>query len=69
MKLTTAVILALALNLAMDVLRIAVVMWPWNGVLVALFGLPVLNFWAACGIVILCSILFKGCVRITAKRE
>ena len=69
MEIALAVILTLALTFGICALRAAIVMWLWNGILVALFGLPTLTFWVAWGIMILCSILFKGRVHITTKRD
>jgi hypothetical protein len=32
----------------------------WNGLLPALFGFPVITFWQAIGLLVLCRILFGG---------
>lgn len=69
METALTLIFALALAFGICALRAAIVMWLWNGILVALFGLPALTFWVAWGIMILCNILFKGCAHITTKRE
>jgi hypothetical protein len=37
-----------------------VVMWLWNRLMPALFGLHVLDFWQALGLLILSKILFSG---------
>jgi hypothetical protein len=37
-----------------------VVMWLWNWLMPVIFGLPVINYWQAVGIFILCHLLFKG---------
>ncbi len=37
-----------------------VVMWLWNRLMPALFGLHVLSFWQALGLLILSKILFSG---------
>ena len=37
-----------------------VVMWLWNWLMPALFGLKVIGYWQALGLVILCRILFGG---------
>lgn len=69
METALAVILSIALAFGLGALKAAIVMWLWNGILVALFGLPTLTFWVAWGIMILCSMLFKGCAHITTKRD
>lgn len=41
-----------------------VFVWPvqllWNELMPALFGCPEISFWQAWGLMILCSLLFKG---------
>lgn len=37
-----------------------VVMWLWNWLMPAIFGLPSLTFWQAAGIIILFKLLFGG---------
>ena len=41
-------------------LIVAILMWLWNGLAVALFSLPVITYWQAWGIYILSNILFKN---------
>jgi hypothetical protein len=36
------------------------VMWLWNWLMTALFGLPAITYWQAVGILVLCHLLFKG---------
>lgn len=36
----------------------ALVMWLWNTLLPPLFGLPVIGFWQALGLFVLCRLLF-----------
>jgi hypothetical protein len=36
------------------------VMWLRNWLMPALFGLPLISFWQAVGLLILCHLLFKG---------
>jgi hypothetical protein len=36
-----------------------VLMWLWNWLMPAIFGLPVISFWQAWGLVVLSHILFK----------
>lgn len=49
--------------LAISFLVVAVLMWLWNGLAVALFSLPVITYWQAWGIYILSNILFKNPTR------
>ena len=51
--------------LAASFLMVAILMWLWNGLAVALFSLPVITYWQAWGIYILSNILFKS----SSKRE
>jgi hypothetical protein len=37
-----------------------IVMFLWNALLPSILGLPVINFWQAFGISVLCGILFGG---------
>lgn len=37
-----------------------ILMWVWNMIMPALFGLPIISFWQALGIYIISNILFKG---------
>ena len=50
------VIIALVLGLVLGL----VVMALWNWLMPALFGLPVIGYWQAVGLYLLCHILFKG---------
>ena len=51
--------------LAASFLIVAILMWLWNGLVVALFSLPVITYWQAWGIYILSNILFKS----SSKRD
>jgi hypothetical protein len=46
----------------------AVLMWLWNMIIVAVFGAPILSYWQAYGLCIICSILFKNS-NTSAKKE
>lgn len=35
-------------------------MWLWNAVIPQLLSLPTITYWQACGLFLLCDILFKG---------
>lgn len=37
-----------------------VVMWLWNWLMPAIFGLPLIGYWKAVGLFLLCHLLFKG---------
>ena len=50
---------------AVSFLIVAILMWLWNGLAVALFSLPVITYWQAWGIYILSNILFKS----SSKRD
>ena len=51
--------------LAISFLMVAILMWFWNGLAVALFSLPVITYWQAWGIYILSNLLFKS----SSKRD
>lgn len=63
------VILALGFAFGVMCLQAWLVMLLWNWVAVGVFGAPVLKFWFAFGLVWLCSLLFKGGVKIKHKLE
>lgn len=58
-------IIELITLIAISFLVVAVLMWLWNGLAVALFSLPVITYWQAWGIYILSNILFKS----SSKRD
>lgn len=64
-------ILALALILILGgfFLESLLVMWLWNAVVVVIMELPALSYWMACGIVMLCNLLFKPIVRTTSHKN
>lgn len=41
------------------------IMWLWNWLMPAIFGLIKINFWQALGISLLCTFLFKTNVNIS----
>lgn len=45
------------------------VMLLWNWIAVGLFGAPVLGFWMAFGLRLLCSLLFKSIITVDKKSE
>ena len=60
---------ALALSFGVMCLRAWFIMLLWNWVAVGLFGAPVLDFWMAFGLRLLCSLLFKGVATVEKKSE
>ncbi|MGI6124852.1 MAG: hypothetical protein ACOYIG_11850 [Acetivibrionales bacterium] len=46
----------------------AILMWLWNMIIVTVFGAPILSYWQAYGLCIICSILFKNS-NTPAKKE
>ena len=36
------------------------IMWLWNWLMPVIFGLPIIGFWKAWGLMMLCSLLFKS---------
>lgn len=49
----------------------AILMWLWNIVVVALFGLPVISYWQSCGLYVISNILFKNgnSIKIGGKND
>lgn len=35
-------------------------MWLWNAIIPQLLSLPTITYWQACGLFLICDILFKG---------
>lgn len=54
------IVALIILGVALIALSAAIVMWLWNWVAVGVFGLPVVDFWAAFGIMFLCRMLFAN---------
>ena len=63
-----AFLFATIIAVAAIALSSAITMWLWNWIAVGLFSLPIVGFWEAFGIMMLCSFLFKGGVSIRSKR-
>lgn len=63
------VIGAFAWCFGMMCLKAWIVMLLWNWIAVGLFGAPVLGFWMAFGLRLLCSLLFKNVVTVNKKSE
>ena len=45
---------------AIDLIFAFPFMWPWNWLMPELFGLKVIEYWQAFGLMILCGMLFKS---------
>lgn len=54
------VVVLVAVSFGASVLMALPVMWLWNAVVPDLFNLPVITFWQAFGLTLLCSFLFKS---------
>lgn len=59
-------ILVIVISLAIGAVAAFVVKILWNFAVSPLFGLPEASFWQAWGLLILCSLLFKG-IRISSR--
>lgn len=63
-------ILAIIGIIALLFIEPLILAWLWNAVLVALFPvIPVLTYWKAMGLMIICHILFGGTRVITNSKE
>lgn len=56
----SATLLGLGIVFGFLCLRAWIVMLLWNWIAVSLFNAPVLNFWLALGLSLLCNMLFKS---------
>ena len=64
------VILAIISIIALLFIEPLILTWLWNAVLVTLFPvIPVLTYWKAMGLMIICHILFGGTRVITSSKE
>lgn len=57
----------IALSAVMGLLIAFPVMWIWNWVLPDLLHAPVINYWQAYGLYLLCAILFKSSSSSSSK--
>lgn len=55
-----AIVVTVAVLALIAVLLAFPVMWLWNWLMPAIFGLVKINFWKALGINLLCGLLFKS---------
>ena len=60
LKVTGWVIFGVAAAVALGLALGFPVMWLWNWLMPAIFGLPVITFWQAFGLLVLSHILFKS---------
>lgn len=60
-------LVALVVLLLFGFIYSAIIMWIWNAVIVALFGLPFISYWQAFGLYILCNILFKNTTNVRSE--
>ncbi|MBD3378743.1 hypothetical protein GF406_27195 [candidate division KSB1 bacterium] len=54
------VLVGILLAAALGLLLGFIVMWLWNWLMPTIFGLPVISFWQAWGLVVLTHIFFKS---------
>lgn len=57
---TTGCLVILALIIGLAAISSAVVMWLWNWLMPSLFGLPLISFWQAFGLMLLFNFLVGG---------
>lgn len=62
------ILLALILVAGVFFAESLIVMWLWNAVIVAIMELPALGYWYACGLNLLCHLLFAKTVRVSSKK-
>lgn len=61
------IVFGVILVIALLFLSSAITMWLWNWIAVSLFGLPVIGYWQAFGLQLLCHILFGRTVTVRSK--
>jgi hypothetical protein len=64
-----AVVIYFATCFGVMCLKSWIVMLLWNWIAVGLFGAPVLTFWVAFGLRLLCSLLFKSKATVNKESE
>ena len=64
-----AILLILVLGVGFFFLESWVIMLLWNAVVVVVMEWGTLNFWMACGLNLLITLLFGGLVRTCSKRK
>lgn len=53
-------VITLAAAVCLSAMLAFPVKWLWNGTIVPLFNAPVVTFWQAWGMAVLCGLLFKA---------
>ena len=61
------VLLIIALAVGIFFGESLLIMWLWNAVLVAVMEFPALGYWYACGLNLLCHLLFNKVVLKSSK--
>lgn len=61
------VLLAVVLIVGVFFAESLVIMWLWNAVIVVVMEWNTLSFWMACGLNLLCHLLFARVVKISSK--
>lgn len=69
MKNILAAILTIVIVIGLVFLKTWVVMLLWNWIAVGLFNAPVLSYWLAFGLQLLCSLLFKSQAIVKKSNE
>ena len=54
------VLIALFGAICFSFIYAAILVWLWNLVIVSVFSAPIITYWQAYAICIICNILFKG---------
>lgn len=60
MDIIMPIVLKILANVVMALITAVIVMWLWNWLMPAVFGLAVITFWQAFGLNVLCAFLFKS---------
>jgi high-affinity Fe2+/Pb2+ permease len=60
LKIIGLVIAGLVAGVALGLVLGLPVMWLWNWLMPAIFGLPIITFWQAVGLLVLSHMLFKS---------
>lgn len=64
-----AILLILAIVFALFLFESWLVMLLWNAVIVATMGFGTLSFWAACGLTLLCHLLFGSLAKFSSNKK
>ena len=61
------ILLAVILIAGVFFVESLVIMWLWNAVIVVVMEWNALSFWMACGLNLLCNLLFARVIKISSK--